>query len=122
MELIVGSFIVIIGLAISALALRPEQLKPYPPIVRLGDHIGLDREVLIDAHQVRARVRGPEQIKFANVQDYLRKYAGYKNFSFVSASYDHQDWGNGMGTIWVVRVRPLSPALRLWNGLRGYDA
>ena len=121
MEFAIGSLVVIVLLALAALVLRPEQFKPYPPIVRLGAHVGLDQEILIDAHAVRERVRGPEQIKFDSTYDYLRKYAGYKNFIFVSASLDHQDWGNGFGTVWVVRLRPLSPVLRFVNVLRGYS-
>lgn len=120
MEFIIGSFIVIIVLAIAVLAFWPTTFKDYPPIVRVGNRVGYGQEVLIDALKVRARVRGPEQIKFEGSHDYLRKYAGFKNFAFLSAYHDHQDWGEGMTPIWVVVLRPLSLALRFWNRLRGY--
>lgn len=119
-ELLMGALGLITVLALAALAFRPATFKGYPPIVRVGDRVGYGQEILVDVLKVRARVRGPEQIKFEGSHDYLRKYAGFKNFAFLSAYHDHQDWGEGMTPIWVVVLRPLSPALRFWNRLRGY--
>lgn len=122
MEFVIGSFALIALLGLGALAFRPQQFKPYPPIVRLGARVDYDQEVLIDAMAVRARVRGPEHIKFDNAPDYLRKYAGFKNYVFREARYDHQDWGDGMTSIWVVVIRSLTPATRFWNVVRGFSA